>query len=116
MIDGAVHTIELSTFVFANDVLGNELANRLMSRAREGIKVRLMVDGIGAYLGGLTDFRSLSDAGVQVVFFVPPLRSSLRGRTNLRNHRKMVVADGEWLWCGGRNLATEYFEGDATSG
>lgn len=116
MIDGAVHTIELSTFVFANDGLGNELASRLKRRAREGIKVRLMVDGIGAYLGGLTDFRSLSDAGVQVVFFVPPLRSSLRGRTNLRNHRKMVVADGEWLWCGGRNLATEYFEGDATSG
>ena len=116
MIDSAVHTIELSTFVFANDGLGNELASRLKRRAREGIKVRLMVDGIGAYLGGLTNFKSLSDAGVQVVFFVPPLRSSLRGRTNLRNHRKMVVADGEWLWCGGRNLAAEYFEGDATSG
>ena len=116
MIDSAVHTIELSTFVFANDGLGNELASRLKRRARDGIKVRLMVDGIGAYLGGLTNFKSLSDAGIQVVFFVPPLRSSLRGRTNLRNHRKMVVADGEWLWCGGRNLATEYFEGEATSG
>jgi cardiolipin synthase len=39
----------------------------------------------------------------------------LRGRTNLRNHRKMVIADGRWLWCGGRNLAAEYFEGDLTS-
>ena len=115
MIESAVHTIELSTFVFANDGLGSELASRLARRAREGIKVRLMVDGIGAYLGGLTGFSSLSDAGVLVVFFVPPLRSSLRGRTNLRNHRKMVVADGQWLWCGGRNLAAEYFEGDATS-
>lgn len=115
MIDSAMHTIELSTFVFANDGLGSDLASRLMRRARKGIKVRLMVDGIGAYLGGLTDFRSLSDAGVEVVFFVPPLRSSLRGRTNLRNHRKMVVADGQWLWCGGRNLAVEYFEGDATA-
>ena len=114
MIESAVHTIELSTFVFANDGLGSELASRLARRAREGIKVRLMVDGIGAYLGGLTGFSSLSDAGVEVVFFVPPLRSSLRGRTNLRNHRKMVIADGQWLWCGGRNLAAEYFEGDAT--
>ncbi len=115
MIESAVHTIELSTFVFANDGLGSEMASRLARRAREGIKVRLMVDGIGAYLGGLTGFSSLSDAGVEVVFFVPPLRSSLRGRTNLRNHRKMVIADGQWLWCGGRNLAAEYFEGDATS-
>jgi cardiolipin synthase A/B len=77
--------------------------------------VRLLVDGVGAYLGPQTDFDSLSAAGIQVAMFVPPLRSSLRGRTNLRNHRKMVITDSEWLWCGGRNLAAEYFEGDTTS-
>ena len=48
MIDSAMHTIELSTFVFASDELGNELASRLMRRAREGIKVR--ADG-GRYRG-----------------------------------------------------------------
>jgi cardiolipin synthase len=76
----------------------------------------LLVDGIGAYLGGHAGFKSLSAAGVQVVLFVPPLRSSLRGRTNLRNHRKVLITDSEWFWCGGRNLAAEYFEGAATSG
>ena len=116
MIDGATHSIDLSTFVFARDRLGDEIASCLKRRAREGIKIRLLVDGIGAYLGGFTDFRGLSAAGVQVVFFVPPLRSSLRGRTNLRNHRKIVVTDGEWLWSGGRNLAAEYFEGNAKFG
>ncbi len=115
MIDGATRTIDLSTFVFGKDALGDELARKLERRAQEGIRVRLLVDGIGAYLGGFPDFRSLSAAGVQVVFFVPPLRSSMRGRTNLRNHRKMVVADGHWLWSGGRNLATEYFEGSGAS-
>ncbi len=115
MINGAVRTIDLCTFVFARDGLGDEIAQSLKRQAKAGIRVRLLVDGIGAYLGGHTDFKSLSAAGVQVVFFVPPLRSSLRGRTNLRNHRKMVIADSEWLWSGGRNLATEYFEGDETS-
>jgi cardiolipin synthase len=115
MIDGATHTIDLCTFIFTRDVLGNEIAQSLKRRAREGIKVRLLVDGVGAYLGHRAGFASLADAGVQVALFVPPLRSSLRGRTNLRNHRKMVITDSEWLWCGGRNLATEYFEGDATS-
>ncbi|MEO8656767.1 MAG: phospholipase D-like domain-containing protein, partial [Ramlibacter sp.] len=50
--------------------------------------------------------------GVQVTLFVSPWRSPLPGRTNLRNHRKMVIADGAHLWCGGRNLAAEYFIGD----
>jgi cardiolipin synthase A/B len=71
------------------------------------------VDGIGAYLGGLPDFRRLRAAGVRTALFVPPLRSTLRGRTNLRNHRKMAIADGERLWCGGRNLAREYFDAGA---
>lgn len=115
MIDGATRTIDLCTFVFARDGLGGEIANSLKRRARDGIKVRLLVDGIGAYLGGHADFKSLSAEGVQVALFVPPLSSSLRGRTNLRNHRKMVIMDSECLWCGGRNLATEYFEGEATS-
>lgn len=115
MIDAAAHTIDLCTFIFAPDSLGDEIARGLKRRAREGIRVRLLVDGVGAYLGGHADFSSLSAAGVQVALFVPPLRSSLRSRTNLRNHRKMVITDSEWLWCGGRNLAAEYFSGDATS-
>jgi cardiolipin synthase len=115
MIEGATRTIDLCTFIFARDGLGNELAESLKRRAREGIRVRLLVDGVGAYLGRRADFASLAQAGVEVALFVPPLRSSLRGRTNLRNHRKMVITDGEWLWCGGRNLATEYFEGETKS-
>jgi len=115
MIDAAKHSIDLCTFIFSRDSLGDEIARSLKRRARDGIRVRLMVDGVGAYLGRHTDFKSLSAEGVQVALFVPPLRSSLRGRTNLRNHRKMVITDSEWLWCGGRNLAAEYFEGDTTS-
>jgi len=115
MIDGATRTIDLCTFIFARDGLGDEIAGSLKRRARDGIHVRLLVDGVGVYLGGHTDFNSLKEAGVQVALFVPPLRTFLRSRTNLRNHRKMVITDSEWLWCGGRNLAAEYFEGDATT-
>jgi len=115
-IDGATRSIDLCTFMFARDGLGDEIALSLKRRARDGIGVRLLVDGVGFYLGGRLDIKSLSAEGVEVALFVPPLHSPLRGRTNLRNHRKMVIADGERLWCGGRNLATEYFTGDATSG
>ncbi|MCC6609757.1 MAG: PLDc N-terminal domain-containing protein [Burkholderiales bacterium] len=114
LIDGATRTLELCTFLFGKDAVGDEIAWRLERRAREGVRVRLLVDGIGAYLPGIPKFRRLTDAGVETALFVPPLRSSLRGRTNLRNHRKMAIADGEWLWCGGRNLAAEYFRDEST--
>lgn len=115
IINGATRTVDLCTFVFSRGGIGDEIAQSLKRRARDGIRVRLLIDGVGAYLGGHPDFKSLSAAGVQVALFVPPLRSSLRGRTNLRNHRKMVIADSECLWCGGRNLANEYFKDDAAA-
>ena len=114
-IDSATHSIDLCTFVFARDELGEQIARNLKRRAREGIRVRVLIDGVGAYLGGHVQFKDMADAGIHVALFIPPLRSSLRGRTNLRNHRKMVVADSKYLWCGGRNLAAEYFEGAAAS-
>lgn len=114
-IHGARERLDICTFILGKDVLGDEICALLVQRAREGIKVRLLLDGIGRYMGGAVKLKKLTEAGVQVALFVPPLRSPLRGRTNLRNHRKMVLADGEWLWCGGRNLAAEYFEGDTQS-
>lgn len=116
IIDNATCRLDICTFVFGRDVLGNEIARHLMQSARRGVRVRLMVDGIGRYLGGHPDFRPLRAAGVQVALFASPLRFTLSGRTNLRNHRKMAIADGDRLWLGGRNLAAEYFEGDDSSG
>ena len=112
VIDGAHRTLELSTFIFGRDVLGDEIAELLKQKARAGVRVRLLIDGIGIYLGGYPDLAGLAEAGVCVRRFVPPFCSPKRGRTNLRNHRKMTIADGVNLWCGGRNLAAEYFAGD----
>jgi cardiolipin synthase A/B len=111
----ATRTLDVSTFILGRDVLGNGVANGLIERARAGVQVRLLIDGIGVYLGGRPDIQRLSAAGVQVALFVSPLRSPLAGRTNLRNHRKMALADGTHMWSGGRNLAAEYFLG-STSG
>ncbi|TFV92565.1 cardiolipin synthase, partial [Oxalobacteraceae bacterium OM1] len=60
--------------------------------------------------GGVS-LRRLEAAGIQVTLFGPLLHPPFKNRANLRNHRKMAVADGTRLWCGGRNFATEYFEG-----
>ena len=115
VIEGADATLDLCTFLLGRDALGRDIMALLMRQARRGVRVRLLIDGIGVYLGGHPSLKPLAAAGVQVALFVSPLRSPLPGRTNLRNHRKMVIADGQRLWAGGRNLAAEYFAGDPAS-
>ena len=110
-IDAAARTLDLCTFVIGRDAMGNTLCEKLARKARDGVRVRVLIDGVGRLLEPLFDLKALSAAGVQVAIFVPPLHSPLRGRLNLRNHLKMVIADGSWLWCGGRNLTAQYFEG-----
>ena len=112
VIQEASHTLDVCTFLLGGDSLSRELVNALAAKSAQGAKVRLLIDGVGIYLGGKVDLKLLNTAGVQVQLFVSPWRSALPGRTNLRNHRKMVIADGNRLWTGGRNLAAEYFLGD----
>jgi cardiolipin synthase A/B len=114
-LDEAEFSIDVCTFILGRDALGAAVVQRLAARAQAGVKVRLMVDGLGRWMGGHPDLAPLRRAGAQAVLFVPPLRSPLKGRINLRDHRKMAIADAgrssARLWCGGRNLASEYFEG-----
>lgn len=111
VIDSARHELVLSTFLIGNDDFGDALAACLENKARAGVRVRFLLDGVGRWMGGFRDLGALEAAGVDVALFVPLLHSPLRARTNLRNHRKILVADGTRLWSGGRNLAAEYFTG-----
>jgi len=117
LIDGARVSLDLCTFILRRDAVGVAVAEHLAARARAGVRVRVLLDGVGRMMGGWADLSAMRGAGVQVGYFVPSLRTPFKGRVNLRNHRKLVVADAglarERLWCGGRNLATEYFEGEA---
>jgi len=116
VIEAAQHSIDLCTFIIGRDAVGYALIERLSAKARSGVRVRLMIDGLGRLMTGSPNMRPLTAAGGVVTRFVPPLHSPLKGRSNLRDHRKMLIADAglatQRLWSGGRNLATEYFEGE----
>ena len=117
VIDGAHQSIDLCTFIVGRDAVGEALITRLAAKARDVVRVRLLLDGLGRLMAPSPDMRPLIAAGAAVTRFVPPLHSPLKGRTNLRDHRKMLIADAAGaaprLWSGGRNLAAEYFEGAA---
>jgi cardiolipin synthase len=114
-MDGATRSVDLSIFILGRDTIGSEVIDRLCAKARAGLRVRLLLDGLGSLMAGRPKLERLVEAGASVTLFVPPLHSPLKGRTNLRDHRKMLIADAglptQRLWCGGRNLAAEYFEG-----
>jgi cardiolipin synthase A/B len=115
-LDAAQQSIDLCTFILGRDALGQQVIDKLCAKARAGVCVRLLLDGMGSLMAGRPNLKPLRAAGVSVVLFVPPLHSPLKGRTNLRDHRKMLIIDGaaesRRLWSGGRNLAAEYFEGE----
>ncbi|MBW6495606.1 MAG: PLDc N-terminal domain-containing protein [Burkholderiaceae bacterium] len=119
IIAAARHSIDCSTFLVGRDHLGDEVIDGLCAKARSGVHVRLLVDGFGHLMGGRPNLQRLAAAGGEFALFVEPLWSPLKGRTNLRNHRKMLLVDvgseSARLWCGGRNFASEYFEGEGSA-
>ncbi len=112
VIEGARERIDVGTFIIGDDAFGHEVITRLGRRAREGVKVRVMLDGFGALSLPRHHFDSLRDAGADVAVFRPLFSLRRTGPRNLRNHRKLTIADDGWLWSGGRNLAGEYFLGN----
>lgn len=106
-IDGATRSIRIATFVLGHDPVGRDLVARLRDRAAAGVEVVILVDGLLARPARRL-LRELRAAGARCSIFGPLIKLPLRGRTNLRNHRKVTLVDGELAILGGRNLAGEY--------
>jgi len=108
IIHGAQTSIHITTFIFGNDPVGRAVVAALAERASAGIDVRVLVDSLGATLISHPSFAQFTSAGGKVAYFMPVLHLPFRGRTNLRNHRKLMVVDGTVAVLGGMNLAQEY--------
>lgn len=112
ILQGANRRLDICTYILGDDSLGREVTDLMMAGAARGVRVRFLIDGVGALQLPRARLRELRNAGVETATFSPLLARKTPGPRNLRNHRKLAVADGERLWAGGRNLATEYFIGD----
>jgi cardiolipin synthase len=108
MIKAARHSIHITTFILGREEVGRAIITLLADKAREGVKVRLLVDGLGSFLAGRKFADPLREAGGEVVKFMPVAPLNTRASANLRNHRKIAVFDHCQAIIGGRNLAKEY--------
>jgi cardiolipin synthase len=107
-IDEATRSIDITTYILGTDAVGQALVARLARRAAEGIEVRLLIDSVGSWRLRRRFVAPLIEAGGRVAFFMPVLHLPFRGRTNLRNHRKIVVVDNRRAIIGGMNLSGDY--------
>ena len=101
----ARETIDMEYYIFANDRTGRLFADILRRKARQGVRVRLIVDGYGSLSIGRGMHRELLNGGVELA------RHSLMSRS--RNHRKMTIIDGRVAHVGGVNIADRYVVGNA---
>jgi cardiolipin synthase len=113
ILQGANRRLDICTYILGDDSLGREVTDLMIAGAARGVRVRFLIDGVGALQLPRARLRELRNAGVETAIFSPLLARKTPGPRNLRNHRKLAVADGERLWAGGRNFAAEYFMGDS---
>ncbi len=116
LLKNAQYQIDIAMFILANDQLGRELLSILSEKASKGVRVRLLLDGVGSFSLPKKHLKPLKDHGAQVAWFIPVLHKPFKGRTNLRNHRKIIIADQYHVWAGGRNLSLDYLGSDCPDG
>jgi cardiolipin synthase len=97
-------------FIIKNDFIGRKLIETLVEKAKDGVEIRLLIDAMGGRQLSYSSacIKKLVAVGGRVAFFFPPRFKYLNMKLNYRNHRKIVVIDGEVGYIGGFNIGKEY--------
>lgn len=115
----AKHHIHLEYYIVRSDSIGNEIKDILIKKARQGVKVRMIIDKVGASKLKRSYLRDLKKGGVDVViysYFLAPLLKFFNTQINYRNHRKIAIIDGKVGFLGGINIGDEYLGRDKKFG
>ena len=107
-IRAATDYVHLEYFIWKDDGIGNDMRLALTERARAGVEVRLLCDGLGCAALPRRFFDEFRSAGGKVAFFFPSYLRYLNLRYNYRNHRKIAVIDGKTAYIGGYNIGDDY--------
>lgn len=104
----AGHHIHLIYYIWQDDDTGRRFRDLLVERARRGVRVRLLYDGVGSARLPRSFFDPLRQVGGQAECFMPIHFMVRRPMINFRNHRKLLIVDGVVGFIGGINVGDEY--------
>lgn len=110
-IRAARNHINFETYIFDQDVLGEQFSALLLEKQRAGVTVNVMYDSVGTLDVPQEFFERLRAGGVHLVAFNPVNPARVRGngwKVNQRDHRKILVVDGKVAFTGGINISDTY--------
>lgn len=110
-IDMATQHIHIEYYVWDDDVVGNQLKDLLIKKSAQGVKIRVIVDGVGSWKIKRSFYEQMRSAGIEVEQFMKVKFPMFTSHVNYRNHRKIVVIDGQIGYIGGMNVADRYING-----
>jgi cardiolipin synthase len=107
-IRSAKKTINFAAYILKSDAMGHQFRDAFCERARAGIEVRVLLDGIGSGAGlDNSDVRMMTDAGCKFSYY-HPVQSWRLDRTNRRSHRRILVVDGTIGFTGGAAFSDKW--------
>ncbi len=108
-IESAQKHVHVEYYIYAGDRTGTRIRDALIERAKAGVTVRMLLDGVGSKLARKFVL-PLHEAGVELAFFHPVklwMMPFARPRLNMRSHRKIVICDGKIGFTGGINVTDD---------
>jgi cardiolipin synthase len=115
-LENAKHHIHIQYYIYEDGMLADKLLQLFKKKVQEGVKIRLLFDGIGSYSLSKKHIKDLQNIGVGVHQFLPFRFGRFLSSINYRNHRKILVVDGEVGFTGGINISDKYITGDDALG
>lgn len=107
-IAGAASSVSLATYIFESNQTGKRFVDALAAAKQRGVEVRVLVDGIGELYSIPRIGRLLREARIPVARFLPPRLWPPTVHINLRNHRKLLIVDGQLGFTGGMNIGDRH--------
>ena len=114
-IKSSTHHIHLEYYIYECDETGMKLIEALIEKALEGIKVRFIYDDFGSPGIKSSVEKKMTEAGIEIFAFHKIKYYLLANRFNYRNHRKIIIVDGDIGFVGGINVSDKYVNGENTS-
>ena len=112
-IESARYSVALTSYIFDGQGIGAQFVDALRRAHERGVQVRVLIDDVYARWRPRSAYRALQRAGVPAATFNPTLIPARLHAAHLRNHRKLLVIDGETGFTGGMNIFSPYWRPDA---
>ena len=114
ILQQAKHHIHLEYYIYNNDIIGNEIAEILIQKAKEGVVVRFLYDDFGSSKLTKQFLKKLNEGGLETSPVNKVRYKLLANRINYRDHRKIVIVDGLHVFTGGVNVSDKYINPNPT--